>query len=358
MRSTIVLVAALATALPVTVASQEATVSELRDTVDRYATDRAALFRRYDVPFSPARRDRMEAYYHGWQERLAVMEFEALGLEGRVDYVLLRNELSYQLALLEREREQFTEMTPWLPFAGTIMDLAEARRRMEPVDGQHTAVTLTELARQVAGVHETVAERRGTGAPPRDRIVGRRAAMLLRELHDAFQEWHAFYAGYDPLFTWWTAEPFRQADEALGDYLDYLRGSIVGARPGEADPIIGDPIGVAGLRADLDYEMIPYSVEELIAIAEREFAWCESEYRRAARDMGYGASAAQVPIVDSRFALRAVPTITLTWGKLNAAASTATITSEIQAVRYFWEKTFWNILLSSYAVRGSILIRA
>jgi uncharacterized protein (DUF885 family) len=34
--------------------------------------------------------------------------------------------------------------------------------------------------------------------------------------------------------------------------------------------------------------MIPYTVEELIAIAEREFAWCEAEYRKAAREMGLG----------------------------------------------------------------------
>jgi uncharacterized protein (DUF885 family) len=63
---------------------------------------------------------------------------------------------------------------------------------------------------------------------------------------------------------------------------------VVGVRPGEADPIIGDPIGVDGLRADLAHEMIPYTVDELIAIAEREFAWCEAEYRKAAQEMGLG----------------------------------------------------------------------
>jgi uncharacterized protein (DUF885 family) len=33
--------------------------------------------------------------------------------------------------------------------------------------------------------------------------------------------------------------------------------------------------------------MIPYSLDELIAIAEREFTWCETEMREAAKDMGY-----------------------------------------------------------------------
>jgi uncharacterized protein (DUF885 family) len=34
--------------------------------------------------------------------------------------------------------------------------------------------------------------------------------------------------------------------------------------------------------------MIPYTVEELIAIARREFAWCEAELKRASREMGFG----------------------------------------------------------------------
>ena len=34
--------------------------------------------------------------------------------------------------------------------------------------------------------------------------------------------------------------------------------------------------------------MIPYTPEELIAIAEKEFAWCEAEMNRASREMGFG----------------------------------------------------------------------
>jgi len=46
-----------------------ASMSELRDTVDRYATDRAALLRRYDVPYSPARQERMRTFYEEWRSR-------------------------------------------------------------------------------------------------------------------------------------------------------------------------------------------------------------------------------------------------------------------------------------------------
>jgi len=60
------------------------------------------------------------------------------------------------------------------------------------------------------------------------------------------------------------------------------------ARPGESDDIIGNPIGRERLLAELAYEMIPYTPEELIAIAEKEFAWCEVEMKRASREMGFG----------------------------------------------------------------------
>ena len=39
---------------------------------------------------------------------------------------------------------------------------------------------------------------------------------------------------------------------------------------------------------DLAGEMIPYTPEELIDIAEKEFAWCDAEMLRASRDMGFG----------------------------------------------------------------------
>src|SRR5690606_33410256 len=39
---------------------------------------------------------------------------------------------------------------------------------------------------------------------------------------------------------------------------------------------------------DLAHEMIAYSPEELIAIAQQEYAWCQAELRKAAREMGFG----------------------------------------------------------------------
>ena len=38
----------------------------------------------------------------------------------------------------------------------------------------------------------------------------------------------------------------------------------------------------------LNYEMIPYTPEELIEIANKEFAWCDAEMLKASKEMGFG----------------------------------------------------------------------
>jgi hypothetical protein len=42
------------------------------------------------------------------------------------------------------------------------------------------------------------------------------------------------------------------------------------------------------LIEELEFEMIPYSPEELVAIANKEFDWCQRELKKASREMGFG----------------------------------------------------------------------
>ena len=69
--------------MPISLAAQripEQTPSELRDTVELYAADLAALGRRYDVDYSAARRDRLKRFHSEWRERLKRIAFDRLGL--------------------------------------------------------------------------------------------------------------------------------------------------------------------------------------------------------------------------------------------------------------------------------------
>jgi hypothetical protein len=52
--------------------------------------------------------------------------------------------------------------------------------------------------------------------------------------------------------------------------------------------IPGAARGREGLIRDLQDELIPYTPEQLIVLAEKEFAWCENEMRKASREMGFG----------------------------------------------------------------------
>ena len=114
-----------------------------------------------------------------------------------------------------------------------------------------------------------------------------RAARQTDELAKTFEQWYEFSAGYDPSFTWWVKQPYEAAAKALKEYGEFLRKELAGLDdPGAA--IVGDPIGRQALLEDLEHEMIPYSPEELVRIAESEFAWCDREMLRASRELGFG----------------------------------------------------------------------
>lgn len=261
--------------------------SELAAVVERYSADRAAVGRRWGVSYSGDRNDRFRGFFSEWQERIEGLDFEALSLEGRVDYVLLLNELRYQLDLLSREAQLAAEMDGFISFTSLIVELEERRRRREPVESEAAASRLAELPAEIEATRNEV-EARMAGGEDVSRIVALRAVTALGERTRLLESWYEHYAGYDPVFTWWNEDPYARARDALDGYATFLRESVIGYREGEDEPIVGDPIGAEGLAADLRYEMIPYTPEELIAIAEREYAWCEARMIEASRELGYG----------------------------------------------------------------------
>ena len=281
-----------------------ARASDFREIVDRYAADRAAMMRRFDAPYSPARREHLRGFYTGWRGALAKIDFGALAQPARVDYVLLDTQLQYELRLLEREQRVMTETTVLVPFLDVIFDLHEARRNHKPVDPKTAATALKQLVARIeetrkaveAGVSDKPVPTTASldGGVPSDapikttKIIAFRAADIVKDARKTLEDWYKYRSGYDPLFTWWVSEPFEKTDEALGAYVEALREKVVGIKAGEDEPIVGDPIGVAGLREDLEHELIPYTPEELIAIAEREFKALEAEMLKASRDMGFG----------------------------------------------------------------------
>jgi hypothetical protein len=45
--------------------------------------------------------------------------------------------------------------------------------------------------------------------------VASRTAMTVNRLRECLKRWFQYYGGYDPLFTWWVSQPYKEADKAL-----------------------------------------------------------------------------------------------------------------------------------------------
>jgi uncharacterized protein (DUF885 family) len=294
--------------------------SELASIVTRYREDQQSLATRYDAADSPAQRVRMRGFFTAWRARLRELDFDRLTREGQVDYVLLDNHLRYELDLADRRDAMREETRPLLlTINDSLLALQDTRRNLTTISPQATARAVSAITRQVDSLRALFepsarsdsaagAPRTRVSAPTVSRTVGNRAADQLDRTRRVLATWYRFHAGYDPSFSWWMASPYQKLTEAMTRYAATIRERVVGiprvtpptlaradAAAGDAPaanantgPIIGDPIGAKGLAVDLRHEMIPYSAEELIAIAENEYAFSLSEIKKAARQMGFG----------------------------------------------------------------------
>jgi dipeptidyl aminopeptidase/acylaminoacyl peptidase len=317
--------------------------SELRGAIERYEVDRGSLLRSAPQAGSPLRDQRLRDFTARWLDQLGSVDFDRLGQDGKVDYLLLKNHLAHELRQVDIRSRERAEWEPMVPFAPIILDLDGARRDLKPMEWSKVAGDLIRLNKEIGDARRTV-ER---NAPGRDQGQGNalgknraanRALAAVEGLRNTLRTWFAFYDGYDPLFTWWMQEPYKAADQSLQSYAGFLRqrfgasasgsGADLGPgagrrrgggggggggapgggdtpggagraetpRPGEATAttsdrdreIVGTPIGRDALLSELKSEMISYTPEELIDLAQKELRWCEDEMKKAARAMGLG----------------------------------------------------------------------
>ncbi len=258
--------------------------SELRGVIERYQADRGSVQRSAGMA-TPARRQQMKDFHQQWLDRLATLDFDTLGHGEQVDYLLFKNYLQHEIRELELRGKTDDEVAPFIPFAQTIYDLDEARRQLEKMDWSKVAATLHGLAKQIGDARRAI-ESSDSAARPK-RTLASRAAAQVDGLRSTLRAWHGFYSGYDPLFNWWNDEPYKAAEAALQSYGDFLRQRFVGAGQGRSlgGEIIGSSIGREALLSELAYEMISYTPEELLAIAEQELAWCEAEMKKATDEL-------------------------------------------------------------------------
>ena len=257
--------------------------SELRFSIERFQADFGGLSRKYEVPLSHSAHVRMREFYKSWLTSIGKMPFASMSQPGKIDYVLFENFLNRQLKSLDLAERKEAEMSSILPFTKTLTDLEEAWQRMESVDPQPTAEKLNALTKEILA-----AQKKAEAGMKVDRVVANRAVGTLDRMRRAFESWFKFYDGYDPLFSWWVGEPYKEASQALASYQDAVRDHLVGIRPDDKTTIIGDPIGTEALHEELRRSLIPYTPQEILDIANSEFAWCEAEMKKASHELGYG----------------------------------------------------------------------
>lgn len=259
--------------------------SRLRGVIEKFSEDYGSLNRFYTANTSPNRAARLRQLFADWLAFLNRQNFDSLNADEQIDFVLFKNYLAHEIKESERQARLFEEISMILPFARTISDLEDSRRRLEPIDAAKIAGVLDNLNKAILQTQKDIEA--GKIAKPK-RTVANRAVQTLFSLRATLRNWFNFYNGYHPDFSWWNAQPYKTVDESLMAFQNYVSETLVGISANDKVTIIGDPIGRDALLQELEYEMIPYTPEELVEIANKEFAWCETEMKKASREMGFG----------------------------------------------------------------------
>ncbi|MBK8289760.1 MAG: DUF885 family protein [Flammeovirgaceae bacterium] len=259
--------------------------TEVYALIINYQADRGNLERFYFVQGSPERRDRFIAFYQDYLKKLEQLPFETLSTGGKVDYLLTKRDLENELFLLNLEAKEAAQLTKFVSFGNPIYEIEKKRRRGYHLDSEETARQFNAIEKNISGFVKTLSKE-----PNLLPALAARASTIISGQQVALKSVFDFYIGYDPEFTWWIKKPYHQLDSTLGKYSALLKKKVdASALPkDDGSGIIGNPIGSDELIRLLQFEMIPYTPEELIEIANKEFAWCDAELLKASKEMGFG----------------------------------------------------------------------
>jgi uncharacterized protein (DUF885 family) len=259
--------------------------SEVHHLMVQFEADRGSLNRFYFVTNSPERRARLRQLYADYMKQLQQLNFDRMKTDGKVDYVLFKRDIEEQQRLLDVEENEYKQVSRYFGFADQVHALERARRRGTTMESDKVAKQLKDLQKAIIDATNDVKKEGSIDMP-----LAIRAEGTAKGLQAALKSFFDFYNDYDPLFTWWVPEPYKAVDKSLGDYATALRakGKLNTTQKDDGSGITGNPIGHDELVRQLELELIPYTPEQLVEIANKEFAWCDQEMLKASREMGFG----------------------------------------------------------------------
>ncbi|HWB28224.1 MAG TPA: DUF885 family protein [Chitinophagaceae bacterium] len=258
--------------------------NDMPNMMQNYDADITALNRVYIVDGSPEKRERYKKVAVEYLGRLKQLDFNSLPQECKADYILFKRDLNESVHDAEVEEKEFNALKQWFPFADSIYALEKIRRRGGAVNSKEVAYNFNNITKQLKTLDSKLSG---------DKTItvndSRRALQIIGGLQDAAKNVFTFYNSYDPLFTWWVPMTYHAMDSSLSVYAKTFRAAAdVNSPNKDSSGIVGYPIGRDEIVRQLKYEMIDYTPEELIDIANKEFAWCDKEMLKASNEMGYG----------------------------------------------------------------------
>lgn len=260
--------------------------SDVHHLMVQLRADEGSLNRFYFMRNTPEYTARFQQLYNNYLQRLSSLDYEKMNAGSRVDYLLTKRDLENKLRLLNVAAEEYRQISKWIPFAEKIYAIEKPRRRGLNVKGQEIAAELNSIEKDLIAAKAGLEKEASLNRDLAFRLQG-----IIKDLQDGLKSVYTFYNQYEPSFTWWVPEPYKRVDTLLTAYaaLAETKGRVPGKNQKvDQSGIVGSPIGREELIRQLEYEMIPYSPEELIEIANKEFAWCDREMLKASREMGFG----------------------------------------------------------------------
>jgi len=237
------------------------------------------------VQTSPEERRRLTEIGNDYLEKLKHADFDGMSIYGKVDYILLKKQIVFDEGAIKLDEEQYDKISGYIPFADDIYQLEKKRRRGIPLAGQDVAMQLNNILKTLNASKASFSSVQTVDMP-----LARKGKAAVLGLRSRLKSFYDFYIGYDPDFTWWVPKPYKNLDSALTTYaaLIYSKGKINTTQKPDSSGIKGVPVGHDELIRELKAEMIPYTPEELIALANKEFAFCDKEMLKASQEMGFG----------------------------------------------------------------------
>lgn len=258
--------------------------NDMPNIIQTYYADITALDRVYIVNGSPEKRERYKKLAEDYIRALNQINFNTLPQSCKADYILFKRDLNEVVFQASAEAKEYESVQQWFPFADAIYTMEKIRRRGGAIDAKNTAESFFTINKQLQQLKlKLIAEKMITVKD------SRRASIILNGLQKAAKTVFNFYNAYDPLFSWWVPDNYKKLDSSLSSYAASFKViSEIYAPNKDSSGIVGYPIGRDELVRTLAIEMIPYTPEELLQIANKEFAWCDNEMLKATAEMGFG----------------------------------------------------------------------